>query len=83
LVSGKNSDKRKPTDILLDVLANNVKHLRREKGLTQEGLGEVCDFHSTFISLIERKQRNITISTLEIIANALDVTPSELLQERE
>jgi transcriptional regulator with XRE-family HTH domain len=83
LVIEKNADKRKPTDELLNILANNVRRLRKENDLTQEVLGEKCDFHPTFISLIERKQRNVTISTLEIIANALDVKPSELLQESE
>jgi len=79
----KHADKRKPTNELLNTLANNVKRLRKVNNLTQEVLGEKCEFHPTFISLIERRQRNVTISTLEIIANALDVTPSELLQENE
>ncbi len=83
LQSNKHEDKRKPTDKLLSVLANNVVRLRKEKAMTQERLGEVCEFHSTFISMIERKQRNVTITTVEIIAGALGVTPSELLQDSE
>ena len=83
MVLEKNADKRKPTDELLNTLAKNVRRLRKGNDFTQEVLGEKCDFHPTFISLIERKQRNVTISTLEIIANALDVKPSELLQESE
>ena len=81
MASGKYDDKRKPSDKLLEILARNVKHLRVGCGLTQEALGEVCNFHPTFISLIERKKRNVTISTLEIIAGALEVEPFELLKD--
>ena len=81
MVSAKNGDKRKPSDELLAVLAKNVRQLREERGLTQEGPGEACEFHPTFISLVERKQRNVTISTVEIIATALDVKAFELLKE--
>lgn len=79
MASDKNDDKRKPSEELLVVLAKNVKRLREERKMTQESLGGVCDFHPTFISMIERKQRNVTISTLEIIARALDVDTYELL----
>ncbi len=80
MASGKNDDKRKPSEELLATLAKNVKRLREDRKLTQEGLGEACDFHPTFISLVERRQRNVTISTLEIIARALDVETFELLK---
>ena len=78
----KSEDKRKPSEQLLAILAKNVKTLREEKQLSQERLGELCDFHPTFISMIERKQRNVTISTLEIVASALGVEPYQLLQSR-
>lgn len=80
MVLEKNADKRKPTDELLKVLANNIRRLREEQGLTQERLGEECNFHHTFISLVERKQRNVTISTLEVLAKALGVKAFELLK---
>ncbi|MGL1958713.1 MAG: helix-turn-helix domain-containing protein [Colwellia sp.] len=76
----KGEDKRKPSDYLLSVISTNVKHHRKEKGLSQEKLGELCNFHPTFISLIERSQRNITISTLEILANALEIEIHKILQ---
>ena len=74
-------DKRKPSNELLALLALNIKTLRKSKRLTQEKLGELCDFHPTFISLIERQQRNVTISTLEVIAKALEVDVYELLKQ--
>ncbi|MES9929785.1 MAG: helix-turn-helix transcriptional regulator [Candidatus Thiodiazotropha sp. 6PDIVS] len=80
MASGKNDDKRKSSEELLATLANSVKQLREERGLTQEGLGVACDIHPTVISLVERRQRNVTISTLEIIASALGVETFELLK---
>ncbi|MEX0289382.1 MAG: helix-turn-helix domain-containing protein [Flavobacteriaceae bacterium] len=78
--SGKYDDKRQPSDELLTILANNVRNLRKQQGMTQEALGEKCNFNPTFISLVERRQRNVTISTLEIIASALSVKPYDLLK---
>ena len=83
LASGKTDEKRKPSDELLAVLAKNIKTLRQERKLTQEKLSWACDFHPTFVSMVERKQRNVTISTLEIFANALGVEAFELLKHRD
>ena len=80
MASGKFDDKRQPSETLLAILATNVRVLRKQQELTQEALGEKCHFHPTFISLVERKQRNVTISTLEIIAQALGVEAFELIK---
>lgn len=79
MATSDNTAKRDPSDELLTLLADNVYRLRKERNLTQEELGEMCDFHPTFISMVENKKRNITISTLEILAEALGTTPSKLL----
>jgi len=77
----KADDKRQPSEELLGILATNVKRLRKERGFTQESLSSKCNFHPTFVSMVERSQRNVTISTLEIFATALGVQPFELLQD--
>ncbi len=74
------NEKRDPSDELLSALASNVVRLRAAKKWSQEKLGDECDFHPTYISMVENKKRNITISSLEILASALDVKPSELLE---
>ena len=73
------TEKRKPSDELLTTLAKNLKALRESHGLSQERLGGKCGCHPTFISMVERKQRNVTISTLEIFAVALGVETFQLL----
>lgn len=75
----KDEEKRKPSDELLSVLASNIRALRKLRGLSQEKLGEQCGCHPTFVSMVERKQRNITISTLELFAEALGVDAYQLL----
>lgn len=43
------------------------------KNITQEELAELCDFHRTFISSIERGKKGISLTNIEIIANKLNV----------
>jgi type II restriction enzyme len=70
---------RKSSDSLRAVLAENVKTFRKEKGISQEDLAELCGLHRTYIGSVERHERNVTLSTLEVLASTLDVTVPELL----
>lgn len=60
-------------------LAQNMKRLRKAKGLSQEALAHDADLHRTYISGIERCVRNPTITIVAKIANTLDATIAELL----
>lgn len=66
--------------MLRKILAENIKRIRVEKNLSQEKLAEECDLHRTYISLIEREKRNVSIDTIERIAEALDVPAVNLLK---
>jgi transcriptional regulator with XRE-family HTH domain len=59
----------------------NVKHLRRDLGISQEELAFDCGLHRTYISGVERGVRNPTVIVLERIAKALKTQPSRLLEE--
>ena len=61
------------------VFTRNLKKLRLAKGLSQEKLAEECELHRTYISSVERGERNITIDNMEKLANALGVDIRELL----
>ncbi len=63
------------------VLAKNLRHLREQQGLSQEGFAAKCRLHRTYIGAIERGERNVTLKTLELIARALGVDPLGLLKE--
>lgn len=68
---------------LMHIFAVNVKDYRLEKGLSQEKLAELSGLHRTYISAIEREQRNISIENIENIANALNLDPSLLLSKNQ
>jgi transcriptional regulator with XRE-family HTH domain len=59
----------------------NVRKLREKRGWSQEELGYESHLHRTYISGVERGIRNPTISVLQEIAKALDVSPARLLDK--
>lgn len=74
---------RKSSESLRTVLAENIKTFRREKGVSQEELAELCGLHRTYIGSVERQGRNVTLSTLEVLASTFGVTVPELLTKHE
>lgn len=60
-------------------IAENVRRLRGERGLSQEKMAELADFHRTYISQLERCVTNISIDGLERLAIALGVDILDLL----
>jgi len=74
---------RTPSDALRTILSENIKAFRKQKGLSQEELAEQCGLHRTYIGSVERYERNVTLSTLEVLSETLGVTVPELLTKRE
>lgn len=60
-------------------LARNLRHLREQKGWSQEQFAFEAGIHRTYVSDIERGARNPTITVVEKLARPLGVTVSELL----
>jgi DNA-binding XRE family transcriptional regulator len=61
-------------------LALNLRVQRRARKLTQEQFADLCGLHRTYIGAIERGERNITLSTLALIAHAIELEPAVLLK---
>lgn len=66
---------------LQQILSDNIKFYRKRDKISQEKLADLADLDRTFISLIERKKRNISLYTLEKIANALKIDAYLLIKE--
>lgn len=64
------------------ILAENVRAFRKEHGLSQEELANRCELHRTYIGSVEREERNVSLSTLEVLSKALGVSVAELLTPR-
>jgi transcriptional regulator with XRE-family HTH domain len=73
---------RTPSSTLRAVLAENVRAFRKTNGLSQEALADACELHRTYIGSVEREERNVSLSTLEVLACALGVSVPELLTPR-
>lgn len=65
---------------LLRLVGERIRTIRKEIGYTQEYLAEKAGIHYTYISDIERAERNISIDTLGKIIGALEVEPIEIFQ---
>ncbi len=58
----------------------NVQEYRRAQQMSQEQLAESAGVHRTYIGMIERAEKNITLLNIAKIANALKISPSVLLK---
>lgn len=65
---------------ILVVFGDNVRKHRKSKGLSQEELAYKAGVHRTYIGMIERAEKNVTLLNIEKIANALEISISQLLE---
>ena len=64
-------------------IAENVRRLRGERGLSQEKMAELADFHRTYISQLERCVTNISVDGLERLRPAdIAAWPAKRLSRR-
>lgn len=63
-----------------EIFAFHLRRLRIAAGLSQEGIADRAGLHRTYISSIERGQRNLSLENIFVIADALGVPPSRMLE---
>lgn len=63
------------------IFAKNLRKYRAELNLSQEDLADLAELHRTYVGSVERAERNISIDSMERLANALGCTIVELLTE--
>ena len=64
---------------ILIQFGKKVREERMKKGISQERLGELAKVHRTYIGMIERAEKNITLTNMEKIARALGRKVNELI----
>ena len=67
-------------NLTLQKFGVRIKELRADAGIPQEKLAELSELHRTYISGIERGERNVSLINIKSIANALNVSLSELFK---
>lgn len=67
----------------LEIIAQNIVNIRKEKSLTQEDLAHLAEIDRTYIGYIENSKHNITLGMLIKIANALNIEAFDLLKPLE
>ena len=65
---------------ILKLFGQRVREERLKQGLSQEALSERAGVHRTYIGMIERAEKNITLTNIEKIAGALGVEIGTLLK---
>jgi len=68
---------------ILIKFGENVREFRKTKGLSQEQLAFKSELHRTYIGMIERAEKNITLLNIEKIAKALDINITELFSKKD
>jgi len=64
------------------LVIDNIKRIRKEKGISQEKLAEACNTATSYIGLMEIYRNVPKLSTIERIAAALDVDPLVLFERK-
>ncbi|MFA5804099.1 MAG: helix-turn-helix transcriptional regulator [Melioribacteraceae bacterium] len=65
---------------VLKKFADRVRELRIKKNISQEKLGELSNLHRTYIGMIERAEKNISLKNIQKIAKALNVRLEDLFK---
>lgn len=64
---------------LYRLVGKKIREVRETKKLSQQALADMCNFEKSNMSRIEAGKNNLTLKTLEKIANGLGVKIKDLL----
>ena len=71
---------KKTKENIIIEFGNLVREQRLKKEMSQEKLAEKAGLHRTYIGMVERGEKNITINNIYKIAKALDISVADLLK---
>lgn len=62
-------------------IGQRIRYYRKKKGLSQEKLAELCDFHPTYIGQLERGEKNASIESIYRLSIGLEIPITQLLED--
>lgn len=68
-------------DKILVKFGNKLQQERKKRGLSQEEFAEMVGVHRTYIGMVERAEKNITLLNIEKICRALNISISTMFQD--
>ena len=65
---------------LREIVARNLRRLRRSKKLSQEELADRAKINRNYVGMLEREENAATVDMLEKLADVLDIDPIEFFR---
>jgi transcriptional regulator with XRE-family HTH domain len=65
---------------LREIVARNLRRLRRSRGLSQEELADRAGINRNYVGMLEREENSATVDMLEKLADVLNVDPIEFFK---
>ncbi len=66
---------------LFSRFGGNLRRIRGAKGISQEDLAAKAGLHRTYVSSVERGERNVTLQTIEKLSKALGIPMAKLMPD--
>ena len=63
------------------IAGRNIRAIRVERGVSQEQFAELLGIHRTYMGGVERGERNLTLRSLEHLAESIGIDPRRLLDD--
>ncbi len=68
------------TKLITEIFGDNLRKERQKRGISQQELANIADLHRTYIGMVERGERNITLINAHKIAVSLNIALIDLLK---
>ena len=65
---------------VLNSFGDRIRILRKEENLSQEKLADLTGFHRTYIGMVERGERNVSLKNLKVFADAFEMSLEFLMK---
>ncbi len=65
---------------ILVKFGKKIREVRENRGLSQEALADIANVHRTYIGMVERAEKNITLLNIQKLAKALKIDIRELFE---